>query len=98
MGKVPEGGEDLKKIHRVEHLAFEKNTIVMKVDGKNYAFPLKAVSRKLLKASSMEREKFEISHSGYGIHWPLIDEDLSIDALLGIEHELPDLDNKKIAV
>ena len=24
--------------------------------------------------------------SGYGIHWPLIDEDLSIDGLLGIVH------------
>jgi len=28
----------------------------------------------------------EISPSGYGIYWPLIDEDLSIDGLLGIVH------------
>ena len=27
--------------------------------------------------------KFEISTFGYGIHWPLLDEDMSIDGLLG---------------
>ncbi|OYZ50723.1 MAG: hypothetical protein B7Y15_08625 [Bacteroidetes bacterium 24-39-8] len=25
---------------------------------------------------------FTISPSGYGIHWPLIDEDLAVDAIL----------------
>ena len=33
-----------------------------------------------------ERATFEISPSGYGIHWPLLDEDISIDGLLGIVH------------
>ena len=30
---------------------------------------------------------FEFGDTGYGIHWPLIDEDISIDGLLGIEHK-----------
>lgn len=38
-------------------------------------------------ASEIERKTYEISSSGYGIHWPLIDEDLSIDGLLGIVHK-----------
>ncbi|MBW2657327.1 MAG: DUF2442 domain-containing protein, partial [Deltaproteobacteria bacterium] len=38
------------------------------------------------KASEEERNNFEISLSGYGIHWPLLDEDISIDGLLGIVH------------
>jgi len=29
---------------------------------------------------------FEISPSGYGIHRPFLDEDISIDGLLGIAH------------
>jgi hypothetical protein len=33
--------------------------------------------------------RYEISPSGYGIRWPLIDEDLSIDGLLGVRHQLP---------
>ncbi|MCB9504111.1 MAG: DUF2442 domain-containing protein [Deferribacteres bacterium] len=27
----------------------------------------------------------EISTLGYGIHWPLLDEDLTIDGMLGIK-------------
>jgi len=38
----------------------------------------------LVKATEIERTTFEISPSGYGIYWPLLDEDLSIDGLLGI--------------
>ncbi|MCH7754431.1 DUF2442 domain-containing protein [candidate division KSB1 bacterium] len=44
------------------------------------------MSEKLANASDIEENKYEISPSGYGIHWPLIDEDLSIDGLLGIKH------------
>ena len=36
-----------------------------------------------------EKNQFEIAPSGYGIHWPLIDEDLSIDGLPGIVHSQP---------
>jgi hypothetical protein len=28
----------------------------------------------------------EVSPSGYGIHWPLLDGDISIDGLFGIAH------------
>jgi hypothetical protein len=98
MGKISKGDEVLKKIHRVEKLFFEMDTLVLKVDGKTHVLPLKAISRKLLLASRAEREKLEISPSGYGIHWPLLDEDLSIDGLLGVEHKLPDFGRKKMAV
>jgi hypothetical protein len=58
----------------------------LKVDGTEYVFQLEKISKKLAKATKFEQERFEISPSGYGIHWPLIDEDLSIDGLLGIKH------------
>jgi hypothetical protein len=56
------------------------------IDGKKYSFPLKNISLALYRASRIEREAFRIDKYGYGIHWPLIDEDLSIDGLLGIKH------------
>ncbi|MBS4029418.1 MAG: DUF2442 domain-containing protein [Ignavibacteriales bacterium] len=59
------------------------------VDGKEYTFSLKKISSRLYNASKIERLAFRISSSGYGIHWPLIDEDLSIDGLLGIKHYPP---------
>jgi hypothetical protein len=57
------------------------------VDGKEYSFALKDISQRLAKASPSQRATYEISPSGYGIHWPIIDEDLSIDGLLGINHQ-----------
>lgn len=39
-------------------------------------------SRRLLEADATQRKRFEISPSGYGIHWPEIDEGLGIASLL----------------
>ena len=79
----------MKKYHEVEKVAFVKETLNLIVDGKEYTFPLADISKKLADASIGEREKYEISPSGYGIHWPLIDEDLSIDGLIGVKHKRP---------
>jgi hypothetical protein len=73
--------------HSIKKIAFIKNEMVLSVDGKIVQVPLGKFSKKLLKASSNERNNFEISPSGYGIHWPLLDENLSIDGLLGISHQ-----------
>jgi hypothetical protein len=43
-------------------------------------------SRKLASATEEERLNAELSPGGYGIHWPLIDEDLSVSGLLR-DHE-----------
>ncbi len=39
-------------------------------------------SERLARASFAERSRAELSPSGYGIYWPLIDEDLAIGPLL----------------
>ena len=65
---------------------FKKENLILTIDGQEHIFPLSQVSEKLAQASKVERETCQVSPSGYGIHWPLIDEDLSIDALLGITH------------
>ena len=77
----------MEKVHDIQSLHFEKDNLKMRVDGKDYSFALTDISQRLLHASQFEREKFELSPSGYGIHWSLIDEDLSIDGLLGIRHQ-----------
>lgn len=63
--------------------------LCLTVDGKDYTFAVSKISSRLADASSVELEKFEVSPAGYGIHWPLLDEDISIDGLLGITHEMP---------
>ena len=76
----------MKKHHDLSDLKFEDGFLVIAVDGEAKRFQLKKISPVLEKASDEERNNFEISPSGYGIHWPLLDEDISIDSLLGIVH------------
>jgi hypothetical protein len=77
----------MKKTHDVNNVVVTEDRLCLSIDGKDYHFPLAEVSPRLLAASPVERGHFEISPSGYGIHWPTIDEDLSIDGLLGISHK-----------
>ena len=76
----------MKPYHDVKGVRFRKDQLVLEIDGKERVYDLKVVSTALLEASDVERITFEISPSGYGVHWPLIDEDLSIDGLLGVVH------------
>lgn len=69
-------------LHTINSIQFDKNFMILKVDGNLYKIKLSDVSPKLTKASSEMRNDYKISASGYGIHWPQIDEDLSIDGLM----------------
>ena len=61
---------------------FEITCLILKIDNQLVKFKLADISDKLVKATDQERKEFKISPSGYGIHWKLIDEDLSINGLL----------------
>ncbi|BCS54265.1 DUF2442 domain-containing protein [Geobacter sp. SVR] len=79
----------MKPYHEVKNVMVTDASLQMTVDGKEYEFILEEISSRLFNSSGLERSRFEVSPAGYGIHWPLLDEDLSIDGLLGIKHELP---------
>ena len=68
--------------HKIEELTFDKIKLLLRVDGKLYTIPVELASSKLANASEIERNLFKVSPSGYGVHWVLIDEDLSVDFLL----------------
>ncbi len=74
----------MKKRYSVQDISFTHHTMSININGRQLSFPLGEISQKLLKASQIARETFEVSPSGYGIHWPVIDEDLSIPGLLKI--------------
>jgi hypothetical protein len=56
--------------------------LVIKYKSKPYTFTWKSISKKLATAHARQRGNFFLSASGYGIHWPDLDEDISISALL----------------
>jgi len=70
------------KTLQVKEVNFKGDEMYLLTDEKKYVFDLNIISKKLLNASDIERMLYKISPYGYGIHWPLIDEDLSIQALI----------------
>jgi Protein of unknown function (DUF2442) len=68
--------------HKIGEIHFNKDFIMLDIDGNELTIPLDKLSSKLKSATDIERTMYKISPSGYGIHWPLIDEDLSIDGIL----------------
>jgi hypothetical protein len=76
--------------HTVNSITFENDVMTLAVDNAIYTLPLKMVSKKLMKASDKEREAYKVICSGYGISWPLIDEDLSIDGLIKRTKQIKD--------
>lgn len=80
----------MKKHHQIESVKVKNGILSLIVDGNRIESDLKNISPILANAKEEELREFEVSPSGYGIHWPLIDEDISIDGLLGIAHS-PDI-------
>ncbi|MFA7566699.1 MAG: DUF2442 domain-containing protein [Alkalispirochaeta sp.] len=60
----------------------DTDQLILEIDGKKISAKWKELSTRLAEAPQMTREVIEISPTGYGLHWPLIDEDLSIDGIL----------------
>ena len=58
--------------------------IIVLCDGRELRLPWQLCSQKLAAASQDERVLAKLSPGGYGIHWPLIDEDLSVGGLMRI--------------
>ena len=79
----------MKPYHVITNVTVNDDELSLIIDGKVYVYSFSNMSSRLSNASEVERERFEISPSGYGIHWPLLDEDISIDGLLGAAHDLP---------
>ena len=50
-------------------------------DGRSISVPLTWYPR-LLHATQKERDDWQVAWGGFGIHWPSIDEDLSVEGLL----------------
>ena len=72
----PKPGERIIGVHVTEELL-----VVELADGRSVSVPLAWYPR-LLNATPRQRGRWQIAGAGYGIHWPDIDEDLSVQGLL----------------
>ena len=66
----------------IQSLSVNKHFLTATInDGRIISIPTKWFER-LSKASVKQLQNFEISPSGYGIHWPEMDEDISIRSFI----------------
>lgn len=59
----------------------EDEIVAHLVDGRTISVPL-AWSWRLSEATPDQRQNFEIIGDGQGIHWPDVDEDISVEGML----------------
>jgi hypothetical protein len=71
--------------HKIDSIKFDQDFIYLNIDGNEIKVALDSLSLKLKSADEYQRMFYKISPSGYGIHWPLIDEDLSIEGILKLQ-------------
>ena len=66
---------------RVKHASVTKDLITFDlVDGRVISVPL-AWSWRLSDATPVQRNNYEIIGDGQGVHWPDVDEDLSVEGM-----------------
>ncbi len=80
----PNPGERVRDVH-----VTDDTLSVDLLDGRTIIVPLVGYPG-LLNATVGQRSRWKVSGAGYGIHWPDIDEDLSIEGLLrGVPYAMP---------
>ena len=65
----------------IEVACTEDKLVVDLADGRSISVPLAWYPR-LLHATPNQRDNWQIAGAGFGIHWPDVDEDLSVEGLL----------------
>ena len=74
----------LKQIHPTDIKCTTDALVVVLEDGREISAPLTWFPR-LQKATPAQRRKWRLIGGGIGVHWEEIDEDISIESLLGRE-------------
>lgn len=67
-GMIFRGGAAMNKYHDIGEIKFHGDFLEATIDGATRRVQLKDISPLLEKASEIERNTFEVSPSGYGIH------------------------------
>ena len=68
--------------HRVTIVSTDDAWLILEIDGEVVSAGWDELSVRLAEAPPVARQSIVISPAGYGLHWPLVDEDLSIDGIL----------------
>ena len=59
-----------------------RDALILVLAQRRVRIPWEECLKKLALATELERSTAELSPGGYGTHWPLLDEDLSVGGLV----------------
>ena len=79
----------MTKAYDIRIVSFSSSVLHLKIDGKVHDIDLSAQSSRLAQATQQQIENVVVSPSGYGLHWPEVDEDLCIDGLINSKLIIP---------
>ena len=77
-------GREIEKLPHAAAARYDRTTDRIVVDltnGASFAFPPRLAER-LANASPEDLADIELSGAGFGLHWPRLDEDLTVPGLL----------------
>jgi hypothetical protein len=72
---------EIQTVKGINVVTSEDTLTVELADGRSLSVPIAWYPR-LLHGSQQEREKWELIGAGEGIHWPDLDEDISVEGLI----------------
>jgi len=78
----------MEKAYNSLDIRFEEDWMILIADKQTIKLKIKDISEKLSQATMEQLNDFKISPSGYGIHWRLLDEDLSVNGLLKLARQM----------
>ena len=67
---------------RPADVKIENGNLCFKFKSNEYVFKLREITSRLAQATEKQLLNYSVSPSGYGIHWPELDEDISFNGLL----------------
>ncbi len=80
----------MDKIYNVQAVEANNTHLALTVNGRSYRVRWQDCSVRLTQAAPEQRSRIEVSPSGYGLHWPELDEDLAIGTLLEQAEQVTD--------
>lgn len=84
-----------EKFYQISTEASDNQYLRLVINGQQFQLAWEDCSSRLANATPAQRLHMEVSPSGYGIHWPEIDEDLAVKPLLELAQKTRQLAEKK---
>jgi hypothetical protein len=79
----------MAELRNIKDVRIVGKLLTARIDGVEYTFDLSRHSKRLANATAEQCANVDFAPTDFGIHWPDVDEDLSIDGMIRDEQTFP---------